>query len=67
MERERLIELIDNAMEGVLSEYYSELEKTNNCEYVGDISPLELLTWNELTEKFADLFEQLAKHNGTEE
>lgn len=61
-----LREFIDEKMNDALGEYYSMLEKENNCTYGGDISPLQALHWDKLIEEFADLFERLSMQNKME-
>lgn len=49
---------ISEALESVLSEVYTEKGIDN-----GDISPLDLLRWEALTEETAMLFEKLIQQN----
>ena len=59
MPREDLEQLIDAKMDSALCEYYSVLEKENDCEYSGDISPSNYEQWMDIVKRMADLFESL--------
>jgi hypothetical protein len=53
---------INEALEDLLSDLYNERGIES-----GDISPLMLLEWDDLTEKLDDLFQRLIDLNTTKE
>jgi hypothetical protein len=62
MKKEQIQERISNALETELAKIYDELGVSS-----GDISPLDLLEWDALTEEMATLFQALIAWNADEE
>ena len=62
MNKKKLTERINNALEAELMKIYDELRIES-----GDIAPWDLVEWDQLTEEMAKLFQCLIMWNSGEE
>lgn len=62
MEKQEIQERINNALEAEISKIYDELRIES-----GDIAPLDLVEWDQLTAEMAALFQALIAWNSGEE